>query len=99
MQKDSNGRYPRPERLCHPVSILNEHSGYLMGLHALPALTIACACPCLVETFRTYEVPQDMHGSDLGVVSRLTVGSLTESSAPCVLPETVPQGGTDAGLK
>ncbi len=59
-QMDTKGYYPRPERVCHPLSILDDHSRYLVGLYALPALTIACAWPCLVATFRTYGVPQDM---------------------------------------
>jgi hypothetical protein len=32
----------------------------VVGLHALPELSIARAWPCLVETFRTYGVPQAM---------------------------------------
>lgn len=65
-QMDSKGYYPQPERVCHPLSILDDHSRYVVGLYALPALTIACAWPCLVQTFRTYGVPQDMlmdHGA------------------------------------
>lgn len=59
-QMDSKGHYPQPERVCHPLSILDDHSRYLVGLYALPALTIAHAWPCLLQTFRTYGVPQDM---------------------------------------
>jgi len=59
-QMDAKGYYPRPERVCHPLSILDDHSRYLVGLYALPALTIRYAWPCLEETFRTYGVPQDM---------------------------------------
>jgi transposase InsO family protein len=59
-QMDSKGKYPRPERECHPLSILDDHSRYLVGLYALPALSISAAWPCLVKTFRTYGVPQGM---------------------------------------
>jgi len=59
-QMDSKGQYPRPERPCHPLALLDDHSRYLVGLYALPALSIAQAWPCLVETFRTYGVPQGM---------------------------------------
>ena len=59
-QMDSKGMYPRPERACHPLSILDDHSRFVVGLHALGALTIAQAWPCLVETFRNYGVPQAM---------------------------------------
>jgi transposase InsO family protein len=59
-QMDTKGHYPQPERVCHPLSILDDHSRYLVGLYALSALTITSAWPCLVQTFRTYGVPQDM---------------------------------------
>ena len=59
-QMDTKGRYPRPERDCHPLSLLDDHSRYLVGLYALPALTTALAWPCLVQTFRQYGVPQGM---------------------------------------
>jgi len=59
-QMDTKGYYPRPERACHPLSILDDHSRYLVGLYALPTLNIAHARPCLVETFRTYGVPEHM---------------------------------------
>jgi transposase InsO family protein len=57
-QMDTKGKYPRPERECHPLSLLDDHSRYLVGLYALPALRIGLAWPCLVETFRRYGVPQ-----------------------------------------
>ena len=59
-QMDTKGKYPQPERECHPLSLLDDHSRYLVGLYALPALTIARAWPCLVETFRQHGVPQGM---------------------------------------
>jgi transposase InsO family protein len=59
-QVDTQGRYPQPERECHPLSLLDDHSRYLVGLYALPALTITLAWPCLVETFRQHGVPQGM---------------------------------------
>jgi len=59
-QMDSKGKYPVPERECHPLSILDDHSRYVVGLYALSALTIGQAWPCLVETFRNYGVPQAM---------------------------------------
>jgi transposase InsO family protein len=59
-QMDSKGKYPVPERECHPLTILDDHSRYVVGLHALPELSIAQAWPCLVKTFRNYGVPQAM---------------------------------------
>ena len=59
-QMDSKGQYPVPGAHCHPLSILDDHSRYAVGLHALPELRIEQAWPCLVETFRGCGVPQAM---------------------------------------
>ncbi len=59
-QMDSKGKYPLPDGECHPLSILDDHSRYAVGLYALPALSGAKAYPCLVQTFRRYGVPQSM---------------------------------------
>ncbi len=45
---------------CHVLSILDDHSRYVVGLHALPELSGEQADPCLVATFRRYGVPQAM---------------------------------------
>ncbi len=57
---DSKGKYPLPQAECHPLSILDDHSRYVVGLYALPELSRERAWPCLVETFRRYGVPQAM---------------------------------------
>jgi transposase InsO family protein len=59
-QMDSKGKYPLQDGECHVLSILDDHSRYLVGLHALPELSGEKAGPCLVETFRRYGVPQAM---------------------------------------
>jgi transposase InsO family protein len=59
-QMDSKGKYPLQDGECHPLSILDDHSRYAVGLYALPALHGERAYPCLVETFRRYGVPQAM---------------------------------------
>ncbi len=59
-QMDSKGKYPLPDAECHPLSVLDDHSRYAVGLYALPELTSEQAWPCLVETFRHYGVPQAM---------------------------------------
>jgi len=59
-QMDSKGKYPLPQAECHPLSILDDHSRYAVGLYALPVLSSEQAWPCLVETFRQYGVPQGM---------------------------------------
>jgi transposase InsO family protein len=59
-QMDSKGKYPLSDGECHPLSILDDHSRYAVGLYALPELSGRKACPFLVETFRRYGVPQAM---------------------------------------
>jgi transposase InsO family protein len=59
-QMDSQGKYPLQDGECHVLSILDDHSRYVVGLHALPELSGEKADPCLVETFRRYGVPQAM---------------------------------------
>jgi transposase InsO family protein len=59
-QMDSKGKYPLKDGECHPLSILDDHSRYAVGLYALPELSGRKAYPCLVETFRRYGVPQAM---------------------------------------
>ncbi len=59
-QMDSKGKYPLSDGECHPLSILDDHSRYAVGLYALSELSGAKAYPCLVHTFRCYGVPQSM---------------------------------------
>lgn len=59
-QMDSKGKYPLQDGECHVLSILDDHSRYVVGLHALPQLKGEKAEACLVETFRRYGVPQAM---------------------------------------
>ena len=65
-QMDSKAKYTLADGECHALAILDDHSRYLVGLHALSALVIEQAQVCLVETFRGYGLPQAMlmdHGS------------------------------------
>lgn len=59
-QMDSKGKYPLQDGECHVLSVLDDHSRYVVGLHALPGLNGEKANACLVETFRRYGVPQAM---------------------------------------
>jgi len=65
-QTDTKGKYPLADGKCQALSILDDHSRYAVGLYALPKLMAAQAYPCLVQTVRSYGVPQAMlmdHGS------------------------------------
>jgi transposase InsO family protein len=59
-QMDTKGKYPLPVGECHPLSILDDHSRYAVGLYALSELSGEQAYPCLAETFRRYGIPQAM---------------------------------------
>lgn len=65
-QMDTKGKYPLRDGECHPLSVLDDHSRYAVGVYALRQLSTAQAYPCLVETFRRYGVPEAMlmdHGT------------------------------------
>lgn len=57
-QMDTKGHYPEPRPECHPLSIVDDHSRYLVGLYALARLSCAQAWSCLVDSFRRYGLPQ-----------------------------------------
>lgn len=66
-QMDAKGHYPIPPgRRCHPLSIVDDHSRYAVGLFALPTLHGAGVRAALVACFEQYGVPTAMlmdHGS------------------------------------
>lgn len=59
-QMDSKGKYPLRQGECHPLSILDDHSRFAVGLYSLSALTTEQAYPCLVQTLQRYGVPEAM---------------------------------------
>jgi len=66
-QMDAKGHYPvAPGRRCHPLSILDDHSRFAVGLYALPTLHADGVRHALVDCFEHYGVPAAMlmdHGS------------------------------------
>jgi transposase InsO family protein len=66
-QMDAKGAYPLAAGgRCHPLSILDDHSRFAVGLSALPGLTTDLVRPALVECFQCYGVPRAMlmdHGT------------------------------------
>lgn len=59
-QMDTKGKYPLGEAECHPLSVMDDHSRYVVGLYALPELSCEWAWSCLVESFERHGVPQAM---------------------------------------
>lgn len=66
-QMDAKGAYPLATGgRCHPLSILDDHSRFAVGLYALPALSTDHVRPALIDCFQQYGVPQAMlmdHGT------------------------------------
>jgi len=60
-QMDAKGHYPlRPGGQCHPLSILDDHSRYAVGLVALSALETGGVRRALTACFERYGVPAAM---------------------------------------
>jgi len=65
-QMDGKGKYRSQDGTCYPLSILDDHSRYAVGLYGLTAFTAEQVYPCLVHTFESYGVPEAMlmdHGT------------------------------------
>ena len=65
-QMDAKGAYPLPGGRCHPLSILDDHSRYAVGLFALSLLATLSVRGALIESFEEYGVPEAMlmdHGA------------------------------------
>jgi len=66
-QMDAKGHYPLGgRRRCHPLSIVDDHSRFAVGLYALPTLHAARVQAALIECFEQYGVPAAMlmdHGT------------------------------------
>jgi transposase InsO family protein len=66
-QMDFKGQYRMDEPgECFPFTILDDHSRYLVGLHALPNTRTVGVEQRLIETFKRYGVPDQMlmdHGT------------------------------------
>lgn len=59
-QMDGKGQYRLEQGACYPLSILDDHSRYLVGLYALRAFQSRAIHVCLVETFEQHGLPQAM---------------------------------------
>jgi transposase InsO family protein len=59
-QMDGKGEYRSSDGTCYPLSILDDHSRYAVGLYGLPAFNAEHVYPCLVRTFERYGVPEAM---------------------------------------
>lgn len=59
-QMDFKGDYRLPNGRCYPLSILDDHSRYAVGLYALKRQDTNTVYDCLVRAFESYGVPDAM---------------------------------------
>jgi transposase InsO family protein len=59
-QMDGKGKYKLEQGACYPLSILDDHSRYLVGLYALRAFQSQGIHECLVKTFEQQGLPEAM---------------------------------------
>ncbi len=59
-QMDFKGHFRIDQGRCHPLSILDDHSRFLLGLHACPNELCGTVQRQLSLTFRTYGLPECM---------------------------------------
>jgi len=59
-QMDFKGDYPSDKGRCYPLSVLDDHSRFAIGLFALSGLDTKTVSDCLVTAFETCGVPDAM---------------------------------------
>jgi transposase InsO family protein len=57
-QMDFKGPFKTPRCRCHPLSILDDHSRYVVGLYALPYERAEDVKPYLITTFERHGLPK-----------------------------------------
>jgi transposase len=59
-QMDFKGEFRTAQSVCYPLSIIDDHSRFALGLYALGNREGKTTLPCLIEVFSTYGVPDAM---------------------------------------
>jgi transposase InsO family protein len=59
-QMDFKGHFPLPEGRCHPLSLVDDHSRFLIGLYACPDESRETVEAHLRQLFREYGLPEAM---------------------------------------
>jgi transposase InsO family protein len=57
-QMDGKGQYRLRDGWCYPLTVLDDHSRYALGVYALPSWKTELIWPCLVRTFERYGLPE-----------------------------------------
>jgi transposase InsO family protein len=74
-QMDFKGHFAVSENRCHPLTVLDDHSRYVVCLAALDGERFDCTQASLIQTFRRYGLPWRMtmdNGSPWGEPGRYT---------------------------
>jgi len=59
-QMDGKGQYRLRQGWCYPLTVLDDHSRYAVGVYALPHWETEQIWPCLEQTFERHGLPQAM---------------------------------------
>lgn len=59
-QMDFKGDYPSDRGRCYPLSVLDDHSRYAIGLYGLSGQSTETVTNCLINAFESYGVPHAM---------------------------------------
>jgi transposase InsO family protein len=65
-QMDFKGQFSTQEGHCYPLTIIDDHSRYVVGLYALQGTAVEGVRDSLIETFQSYGVPDRLltdHGT------------------------------------
>lgn len=65
-QMDFKGEYRLNQKYCYPLSIIDDHSRFGLGLFALPGQNGSAVYSCLIRTFENFGIPEAMlmdHGT------------------------------------
>lgn len=65
-QTDFKGEYRSPHGTCYPLTILDDHSRFNVGLFALPNIRTETVFPCFITAFERHGVPEALlcdHGA------------------------------------
>jgi len=86
-QMDFKGDYPSDKGRCYPLSVLDDHSRYAIGLYALSGQNTGMVTNCLIKAFESHGVPHAMlmdHGipwwstSNTNGLTRLSVSLIDQ---------------------
>jgi transposase InsO family protein len=76
-QMDFKGQYHTRDGFCYPLTVLDDHSRYVVGLYALQGTGVEGVRDSLIRTFETYGLPDQLltdHGTPWWNVNSVEAG-------------------------